>query len=539
MINLMFQIQIQFMVGVILLLLLRPLLAKFPKIISYSLWCVLFLRLLCPFSISMEQALWSVPNSLQVMEQKLYNNEKQEEQPEQVPDETVPGEKKNVKTTDHLTSSKAIQNIQSVHSQKQNYSYDMYLAKIVRWISQYRSTLLLIWSIGIILYLAYFFPAFHRFKTYAQTARECPDKKGVYESEHINTPYIFGIIRKKIILPMHLEGTEKEYIICHEQIHIHRKDYLLKWIVFLLTGIYWFQPFVWIAAYYMEQDMEMSCDEAVIRKMGECIKKEYAQSLLFFAQGRKGSVLPLTFASGSVKKRIRNVLHTTHLKLWMLPIITIVILSLTLSVFTAQSSERKVEPKKISLEEGMEVTATETKEQYEYQVDITHDGKADSIILDLTAIQDENKATGDENTVVIKSAATEQEISSYTANTIHGGWNGIYIYTDDTGDYLVNWKPVMYQGVGNYQLKVYSLKEDGTENILFEKNYQFDLNPGKFHFKPKAYQEYIDIVNQYLQKSYVIIDTDQGEAKYSTDGSKQFGFFDGSEVMESYRDTYR
>lgn len=371
--------------------------------------------------------------------------------------------------------------------QNQNKAYDTKQAKTIRWSSRYRNILLSVWLAGILLYLAYFFPSFHRFKKYAQTARECPDRKGVYESEHTNTPYVFGIIRKRIILPRDLKGDEKEY----------------------------------------------------------------AQSLLSFAQGRKGSALPLTFASGSVKKRIHNVLHSTQLKLWMFPIITIVILCLALFVFTAQSperkaeskkvsleehTERKVESNKISLEERMEEKIPEAETHYEYKADITHDGKADTIILDLAAILDESKITGEEKTVVVKSAATGQEIASYTANTVHGGWNGIYIYSDDSGDYLVIWNPVMYQGIGNYQLKVYSLQEDGTENILFEKTYEFDLNPGNFHFNPKSYQKYIKKVNQYLQKSYVIIDTDQGEAKYSTDGSKQYGSYDGSEVLESYRD---
>lgn len=557
MINLMFQMQIQFMTGVILLLLLRPLLAKFPRIISYSLWCILFLRLLCPFSLPIEQAPWSVQNMAQVVKQKSSNLTKQEPQQlkktAQALNEATETEKRDADTENHLTSPSKDQSDPSALLQKQNKAYDTHQTKTIRWNSRYRNILLSVWLTGVLLYLAYFFPSFHKFKTYAQTARECPDRKGVYESEHTNTPYVFGIIRKRIILPRHLEENEKEYIICHEQMHIHRKDDLLKWITFLLTAIYWFQPFVWIAAYFMEQDMEMSCDEAVIRKMGENIKKEYAQSLLSFAQGRKGSVLPLTFASGSVKKRIHNVLHTTHLKLWMFPIITIIILCLALLVFTAQSperkaeskkvsleehSERKVESKKISLEERIEEKLPEAETHYEYKVDITHDGKADTIIFDLTAILDESKITGEEKTVVVKSA-TGQEIASYTADTVHGGWNGIYIYSDDTGDYLVNWRPIMYQGIGNYQLKVYSLQEDGTENILFEKTYQFDLNPGNFHFNPKSYQKYIDKVNQYLQKSYVIIDTDQGEAKYSTNDSKRYGFYDGSEVLESYRDINR
>lgn len=547
--NLMFQMQIQFIIGVIFLLLLRPVLAKFPKSISYGLWCVLFLRLLCPFSLTLEQLPWSAQNMLQVVEQKLYDNEKREKHPEQienpvqVSNKATAGEEKDVDTGNHLTSSSTEQTNPSVLLQEQNSSYDARLVKIISRISGHRKILFSIWIAGILFYLAYYLPSFRKFKAYTKTAVECPDRKGIYESEHISTPYVFGIIQKRIILPRHLEGDEREYIICHEQMHIRRKDYLLKWITFLLTGIYWFQPFVWIAAYFMEQDMEMACDEAVLRKMGESIKKEYAQSLLSFAQGRKSSVLPLTFASGSVKKRIYNVLHTSHLKIWMLPILAIIILSLTLFVFTAQSSEKKAESKKVSLEERIEAktpeaTAPAAEEHYEYKADITHDGKADTIILDLTAIQDESKATGEEKTVVVKSAATGREIASYTANTVHAGWNGIYVYTDDTGDYLVNWKPVMYQGVGDYQLKVYSLNEDGTENILFEKTYQFDLNPGHFSFKPKAYQKYIDTVNQYLQKSYAIIDTNQGEAKYSTDSSKQFGFYDGSEVMESYRDIY-
>jgi len=96
----------------------------------------------------------------------------------------------------------------------------------------------------------------------------------------LKTPFVFGLINPRIYLPAGLDATERRYILLHEQIHIRRKDYIIKILAFLILSIHWFNPLVWIAFRLMSKDMELSCDERVLKEMDENIKKPYAASLL-------------------------------------------------------------------------------------------------------------------------------------------------------------------------------------------------------------------------------------------------------------------
>ena len=141
--------------------------------------------------------------------------------------------------------------------------------------------------------------------------------KRCYVSEQINTPFVFGILCPSVYLPAGLSEQELPYILEHERTHIRRGDHLVKPLAFLVLGIHWFNPLVWLAFSAMSKDMEMSCDEAVLRKMGKEIKQDYSASLLSFACGRTfpgGS--PLAFGEGQVKGRIRNILNYKKPGFW-------------------------------------------------------------------------------------------------------------------------------------------------------------------------------------------------------------------------------
>ena len=163
-----------------------------------------------------------------------------------------------------------------------------------------------IWFLGTMLLLAYNFSALLVLLEKIKSAEHLGNN--VYAMEGIGTPFTIGIVKPRIYIPNILEMEEREYIICHEKIHIKRKDYLIKNIAFLLTAVYWFNPLCWAAFRYLELDMEMSCDEAVVGQMGNDIKKPYSQSLLNFAAGQKNRAFtPLTFGEVGVKERIKNV----------------------------------------------------------------------------------------------------------------------------------------------------------------------------------------------------------------------------------------
>ncbi|MBD5458180.1 MAG: M56 family metallopeptidase, partial [Lachnospiraceae bacterium] len=130
-----------------------------------------------------------------------------------------------------------------------------------------------------------------------------------YEAEGLATPFVLGLWRPRIYLPAQLQEEEKRYVLAHEKIHIARRDYLVKIAFYAAVCIHWFNPLAWLAFVLMENDMEMSCDEAVLKKLGPDVKKEYSRSLLALSTGEaKFWSGPLAFGEGKVKERVCNIL---------------------------------------------------------------------------------------------------------------------------------------------------------------------------------------------------------------------------------------
>ena len=131
----------------------------------------------------------------------------------------------------------------------------------------------------------------------------------IRESSACPVPYVWGIVKPTIYLPAGLSECEKEYVLAHEECHIRRKDYLWKLVGLICCALHWFNPFVWLAYRYFCLDMELSCDEAVLRRSDEKTRAQYAESLLQFAARQNGYFgLALTFGEPSIKERIKGIL---------------------------------------------------------------------------------------------------------------------------------------------------------------------------------------------------------------------------------------
>ncbi len=174
-----------------------------------------------------------------------------------------------------------------------------------------------IWVFGIIALLVYSLVSILILKRQLKSAQLI--EKNIFQVHNLQTPFVLGLVRPKIYLPVGLSKEEQNYILIHEQTHIHRKDHIIKIIAFLIVSIHWFNPLVWIAFVLMSTDMELSCDERVLKVMDEDIKKPYANTLLSLATGRhilNGS--PLAFGEGNVKGRIKNVLNYRKPGFWII-----------------------------------------------------------------------------------------------------------------------------------------------------------------------------------------------------------------------------
>ncbi|WP_239004689.1 M56 family metallopeptidase [Paenibacillus tepidiphilus] len=165
-----------------------------------------------------------------------------------------------------------------------------------------------IWLTGVVMILVYSLVSYLQLMSRVRTATLV--QGNVFESDQIGTPFVCGFLKPRIYLPAGMGGQELSYILLHEETHIRRRDYLIKPFAFVMLAIHWFNPLMWLSYALMSKDMEMSCDEAVVKKLGYGIKGSYSTSLLAFAV--KGNGLwhgsPLAFGESDVKARIKNVL---------------------------------------------------------------------------------------------------------------------------------------------------------------------------------------------------------------------------------------
>lgn len=180
-------------------------------------------------------------------------------------------------------------------------------------------------------------------------------KDNIYESECISTPFVLGIVRPKIYIPFNLSEQEREYILKHEQYHIRRKDQIIKICAYILCVIYWFQPLIWFAYFVMVRDMEMSCDEYVLKNSKSDIRAAYSTSLLKLATktGDFNAGLP-AFGESDIRKRVKNIMKFNAKKKWVSVVAAIAVVIVGVSCLTkaavktdANKSNKIIAEKKI------------------------------------------------------------------------------------------------------------------------------------------------------------------------------------------------
>ncbi len=141
----------------------------------------------------------------------------------------------------------------------------------------------------------------------------------VYRAEGIQTPFLFGVFRPRIYLPYRANADYTEYVLRHEQMHRKHFDHVKKTVSFILLSIYWFHPLVWLAYFLYERDLELACDERVIRDYDLESRKNYSKALLYFAAGRKRiQICPLAFGEVGIKERIQKVLDYKKPAFWVM-----------------------------------------------------------------------------------------------------------------------------------------------------------------------------------------------------------------------------
>ena len=285
---------------VLAVLLLRFVLKKAPKWVNVLLWGIVAVRLAFPFSI--ESALSLIPSA-----------------------ETIPPNI-GMNTTPTINSGiNAINNaVNPIISQSNTpmAGASVNPLQITIGIFEY------IWIFGMIALALYTAISYWRLHRKVDTAVRYKDN--IFQSENVKSPFVLGIIKPRIYLPFNMNGQDLEHVVAHEQAHIHCKDHWWKPFGFLLLTIHWFNPLVWLAYVLLCRDIELACDERVIKELGNEQRADYTQALVACSVNRRMiAACPLAFGEVGVKDRVKSVMNYKKPAFWG------VVLAVIVCVFVA------------------------------------------------------------------------------------------------------------------------------------------------------------------------------------------------------------
>lgn len=274
---------------ILAVLLLRLLLRKAPRWITVALWGLVALRLLMPFSI--ESSFSLIPSSETVPEELLRYQGVQLQEPARL---------------DVVDNPALYHNEVSIELEQ---SVDRVQWSMVK--------LTFPWLIGVGLMLLYAAVSYIRLRRQVRTAVRL--RENIYQSENVPSPFVLGVIRPRIYLPFTMEEQSLPHVIAHEQAHIRRRDHWWKPLGFLLLSIHWFNPLMWLAYWLLCRDIELACDERVVRDMTREDRAAYSQALLQCSLNRRRRLVlcPLAFGEVGVRTRVKSVLRYRRPAVWL------------------------------------------------------------------------------------------------------------------------------------------------------------------------------------------------------------------------------
>ena len=291
----------------------RLLLQRAPKIFSYVLWAVVLFRLLCPVSFtSAFSLLGALDSPAAELGRVTYISQEmlERETPAEISVLAASGEADLAQPMEsmELGQGEPMESVEMEEGETPGSAGGSSERSLEPETESRLSIWTVIWTAGVLAMAAYGILSMWKFSRQLETAEYMNDN--IWVSQRIETPFVYGLIRPRIYLPAGLGEEEKRYILLHEQIHIRRGDHVFRVLGFLALCLHWFNPFVWAAFFISGRDMEMSCDEAVLGRIGSSVKKEYSASLLSLAAGRRIlGAAPLAFGEGDTGSRIKNVLR--------------------------------------------------------------------------------------------------------------------------------------------------------------------------------------------------------------------------------------
>ena len=316
---------------VLAVLLLRLLLKKAPKWITVVLWGIVAVRLVCPFSI--ESVLSLIPSAETVSPDIMMDRTPEINTGIPIINQVINPVISGSFTPDPGTSANPLQ----------------------LWIP----TFAVIWIVGMVALLIYTVISYVNVKRKIGTAVLL--RENIYQSENVVSPFVLGIIMPKIYLPFNMNEKDMEHVVAHEMAHIRRKDHLWKPLGFVLLTLHWFNPLMWLGYVLLCRDIELACDEKVIKELDHDARADYSQALLTCSVNRRMiAACPLAFGEVGVKDRVKSVLNYKKPAFW------IIIAAVVACVVVAVCFLTNPPAKEVNLEFPFEIEKVDNIEMYHY-----------------------------------------------------------------------------------------------------------------------------------------------------------------------------
>lgn len=181
----------------------------------------------------------------------------------------------------------------------------------------------------------------------------------VFESERVASPFVLGLIRPRIYLPFGLDEGAREQVLTHERAHIARGDHVIKLIGWLILAVYWYNPLVWLAYALFCRDIELACDERVIRRLPVSGRADYSQALLDLSRPHHGvGACPLAFGESAVKCRVKSVLTYKRPAFWLIMLAAVLCIGAAVCFLTDPKAEADDSVQNDSHDYGIPITVT-------------------------------------------------------------------------------------------------------------------------------------------------------------------------------------
>ena len=438
---------------ILAVMVLRLVLKRAPKWINCVLWALVAVRLLCPLSI--ESALSLLPSS-----------------------ETISPEM--VQYAQHPTIHSGIMVIDNAVNPAIGEAFAGAPANNVNPLYVWTAVAGIVWGIGVAVLLIYAAVSYLRLRRRVSASLHIQDH--IYLCDAISSPFILGVVNPRIYLPSGLNEEQTRSVVAHERAHLARCDHWWKPLGWLLLTVYWFNPLCWAAYILLCRDIEMACDEKVIRDMDAAAKKAYSIALLSCSTHRNQiSACPLAFGEVGVKERIKGVLNYKKPAFRVIAVAVIACIAAAVCFLTNPKEE---------VPDGIELA------------DLDGDGVAERLLTE--------ELTPNERYAVQIIRVDGSTLWSAELGLPHTAWDAYFLYQDNGVNGILRYNPSVFQGYADYSYEIYTFL-NGVQTTYASGEVEFNTNPDSENPWPAEAAAFAEEVNALLSHSKLLISTLDGE----------------------------